>query len=64
MAGGKIDYVLNLKADGTAATGEIDGLKGAVGGLDAKLGAVAPAALVAGIGAAIVKTWTPKPRRG
>ena len=53
MAGGSIDYVLNLKADGTAATGEIGGLKGAVGGLDSKLKGLGMAGLVAGTLAAV-----------
>ena len=49
MAGGSIDYVLNLKADGTAATGEIDGLQGSVGGLDSKLKGLGVAGLAAGV---------------
>ena len=53
MAGGSIDYVLNLKADGTAATGEIGGLRDSVGGLDGKLKGLGVAGLAAGVLAAV-----------
>ena len=53
MAGGTIDYVLNLKADGTAATGEIGGLQSKVGGLDGALKGLGVAGLAAGVLAAV-----------
>jgi hypothetical protein len=58
MAGGTIDYVLNLNADASAATGTIGELKQGVGGIQSAIGGLAIAGIATGVLAAVDATAT------